>query len=355
MEKVVVGLSGGVDSAVAAYLLKEQGYEVIGAMLHTGADDSRCSEAEDARRSAEIIGIPFSEVDCGAAFDERVIRPFICDYLHGLTPNPCVVCNRAIKWDGLLAHARTLGADLIATGHYASVVRLENGRYTVQKARFAEKDQTYMLCRLSQEQLSATLMPLAAYNKQQVRSIAEKIGLSVAAKPDSQEICFIPDGDYAAYIEKHADAPIPGEGNYIDEDGNVLGKHRGIIHYTVGQRKRLGIALGRPAYIKKIIPETNEIVLGEAENLLCTSLDCRDINYQSIPTPAAGETFPCKVRVRYRHAGENARVDVREDGSVRVTFDAPVRFAAPGQTAVFYDENECVLGGGFISDVRFGG
>ena len=355
MAKVVVGMSGGVDSAVAAYLLKEQGYDVVGVMLRTGPDDSRCCEIEDARLSARIIGIPFYAFNCIDAFHENVIQPFICDYLHGLTPNPCVVCNRAIKWERLLYHARVLGAELVATGHYASVVKLANGRYTVQKAKYAEKDQTYMLCRLSQEQLAKTLMPLADHSKKEVREIAEKIGLSVASKPDSQEICFVPDGDYAAYIERHADCPIPGEGNYIDENGNVLGRHRGIIHYTVGQRKRLGIALGRPAYIKKIIPGTNEIVLGEAGELFCMSLDCKDVNYLSIPTLTPGQTLPCKVRVRYRHEGQSAMIEAMENDAVRVTFDKPVRFAAPGQTAVFYDEDECVIGGGFISDVRFDG
>ena len=357
MAKVVVGMSGGVDSAVAAYLLKEQGYDVVGVMLRTWVGDdgqeSRCCEIEDARSVCRTLGIPFHVFNCLSEFDEKVIKPFVCDYLHGLTPNPCVLCNREIKWERLLYFGKVLGADLVATGHYASVVRLENGRYTVQRARHAEKDQTYMLCRLSQEQLSKTLMPLADYSKEAVRSIAARIALPVAEKPDSQEICFIPDGNYADYVEAHADRPVPGEGNYVDEDGKILGRHKGVIHYTVGQRKGLGVALGRPAYVKKLDAEKNEVTLCTAGEPLCRALRCRDLNWLAIPAPVAGTTLQCTVRVRYRHAGESARLEAQEDGTVKVLFAAPVRHAAPGQTAVFYDEDERVLGGGVIADVTF--
>lgn len=357
MPKVVVGMSGGVDSAVAAYLLKQEGYEVIGVTLRTWesgeGEESRCCEIDDARDSARIIGIPFYAFNCLSEFKDQIVRTFMEDYLHGRTPNPCVICNRLIKWERLLYHADVLQADYVATGHYASVMKLPNGRYTVRKAEHAEKDQTYMLYRLSQEQLKRTLMPLGAYSKEEVRAIAEKIGLSVAQKPDSQEICFVTDGNYAEFIEEHSESGIPGEGNYVDEDGNVLGTHKGIIHYTVGQRKRLGIALGKPAYVKKIRPETNEVVLSTAEDFRVTGLLCTDVNFMGIPEPPDGETVRCLVKVRYRHPGVPAAVEKLQDGRYRVTFTEPVRSAAPGQSAVFYDENDCVAGGGIIDEVIF--
>ena len=357
MEKVVVGLSGGVDSAVAAYLLKQAGYEVIGVTLRTwiGSDgqDSRCCEIDDARQTAQSIGIPYFVFNCTQAFERKVTQPFIDDYLHGLTPNPCVICNREIKWEQLLYYARVLGAGYVATGHYASIVRLENGRYTVQNASHAEKDQTYMLYRLTQEQLAKTMMPLGTYEKKTVREIAERAGLHIAKKPDSQEICFVPDGDYAGYIRENAGDRVPGEGNLVDEAGTVLGTHRGIIHYTVGQRKGLGLSLGHPVYVKRICADTNEIVVGEKGDILCKALLCRDLNCMSIPGLKAGETLRCRVSPRYRHPAQSALLEAREDGCVRVTFDEPVRFAAPGQSAVFYDENACVIGGGIISEVLF--
>ena len=357
MPKVIVGLSGGVDSAVAAYLLKEAGYDVVGVTLRTwvGSDgeESRCCEIDDARDTARAIGIPYHVFNCLDDFERKVTRPFIDDYLRGRTPNPCVVCNREIKWERLLHYAQVLGADFVATGHYASVVRLDNGRYTVRKALHAEKDQTYMLYRLTQEQLAKTLMPLGEYSKQEVRAIAEKAGIKVAAKPDSQEICFVPDGDYAGYIIKNAGCDVPGEGNFVDEAGNVLGRHKGIIRYTVGQRKGLGVALGRLAYVKRICPETNEIILGSAEDVRCAAIECRDMNFMSVPAPREGEKLECSVKVRYRHPGQRATVEAVGGDRVRITFGEPVGSAAPGQSAVFYDAEGCVVGGGVISEVFF--
>ena len=358
MPKVIVGMSGGVDSAGAAYLLKQEGYEVIGVMLRTWVGDdgqeSRCCEIDDARDSARIIGIPFYAFNCISEFENKIVKAFMDDYLHGMTPNPCVICNREIKWERLLYHADVLQADYVATGHYATIVKLDNGRYTVEKARHAEKDQTYMLYRLTQEQLSRTLMPLGAYSKQEVREIAERIGLRVAQKPDSQEICFVTDGDYADFILKRAEGEIPGEGNYVDEDGNVLGTHKGIIHYTVRQRKRLGIALGRPAYIKRICPEKNEIVLSTAQDIRCRELILKDLCYMGIPEPGEGEQIRCQVKVRYRHAGgQYALMEKLGEGRARIRFEEAVRFAAPGQSAVFYDDNGRLLGGGIIEEVLF--
>ena len=350
-------MSGGVDSAVAAYLLKEQGYEVIGVTLRTwegsNGEESRCCEIDDARDIARRIGIEYHAFNCIADFESKVIEPFIDDYLKGLTPNPCVVCNREIKWARMLYYADVLRADFVATGHYASVVKTEDGRYTVTKARHGEKDQTYMLYRLTQEDLARTLMPLGEYSKSEVRAIAERASLGVASKPDSQEICFVPDDDHVGFIERHARREIPGQGNFVDEDGKILGTHRGIIHYTVGQRRRLGIALGQRAYVKKISPETGEIVIGNADGIFCRTLICRDLNFMSIPPLRAGESVRCTVKVRYRHPGQSATLEMIGDDLVRVSFDEPVRSAAPGQSAVFYDDADRVVGGGVISEVTF--
>ena len=354
MAKVIVGMSGGVDSAVAAYLLKQQGYEVIGVTLRTWqsdtGEDSRCCEIDDARAIARQIGIPYYAFGCLKDFEEKIVKSFIDGYFNGVTPNPCVLCNREIKWKRLLYYANVLQADYIATGHYAFIKKLDNGRYTVQTAAHAEKDQAYMLYRLSQEQLARTLMPLGGMTKQEVREIAKKAGITVANKPDSQDICFITDGDYAGFIQAHAAAPLKGEGNFVDENGNVLGKHKGIIYYTVGQRKGLGIALGRPAYVKKIDPRKNEITLSVNE-IACGELICKDLNFMSIPQPRVGEAFECTVKVRYRHAGQTATVKTIGEDRVKVTFALPVLYAAPGQSAVFYDRDGCVIGGGIIDEI----
>ena len=353
MAKAVVGLSGGVDSAVAAYLLKEAGYEVIGVTLRTQTSANRCCEIDDARESAKILGIPYHSFDCSAQFTHKVVEPFIEDYLNARTPNPCVICNRAVKWEYLLYCAKLFEADFVATGHYAEVLRLTNGRYTVKKARYAEKDQTYMLDRLSQEQLSKTLMPLFDKSKDEVRKIAKRIGLPVADKPDSQEICFVAESKYADFIREHAGERQDKPGVFLDESGAVLGKHDGISRYTVGQRKGLGVALGYPAYVKRIDAATGKILLGRGEDLLCKALSVKDINFLSVPSPNAGDEINASVKVRYRHAGENAKIIAQTQDKLRVEFTSPVRFASPGQSAVFYDKDECVLGGGIITNIEF--
>ena len=359
MSKVLVGLSGGVDSAVAAYLLKEEGYEVVGVMLRTweaeNGEDSRCCEIEDAGDVARTLGIPFHAVNCVSEFEKSVVKPFMEDYINGRTPNPCVICNRKVKFDRMLYLSEVLGADHIATGHYAKVIRLENGRYTVKKALHAEKDQTYMLCRLSQDQLSRILMPLGDLSKEEVRTIAKKAGLSVADKPDSQEICFILDDDYAGFIKRNAGRALPGEGNFVDEEGRVLGRHKGLINYTVGQRRGLGIALGYHAYVRELRLKENEILLCPESGIYSQSLICREANFLKIPELKKGESLPCFVKVRYRHRGVRAVIEscAEEGKSIKVTFEEPVKGACPGQTAVFYDEDDCVIAGAFIDEVIY--
>ena len=351
MSKIVVGMSGGVDSAVTAYLLKAAGHDVIGVTLKTwsGADgsDGGCCEISDARRVAQALDIPFYTVHCESEFRECVVMPFVEDYLAGRTPNPCVVCNRTLKFSKMIEAADTFGAQYIATGHYAEIVRLENGRLAVKNAEFADKDQTYMLYRLTQEQLARTLMPLGRLPKSEVRAIAGKAGLPVANKPDSQEICFVTSGSYADFIEENAEGFEPRPGSFVDENGTVLGEHKGIIHYTVGQRKGLGVAFGKPMYVKRIDAPGNKVVLAPDSALYsgCVTADC--LNFQSIPDLPEGETIAATVRIRYRHAGERA-VITRCGGCVNIEFEKPVRAPAPGQSAVFYDEHGCVIGGGRI-------
>ncbi len=352
MQKVVIGMSGGVDSAVAAFLLKEKGYDVIGVTLRTwmsdDGEDGRCCEIDDAAAVARKLGIPYHPFNCTSLFKEKVTDPFVRSYLDATTPNPCIECNRYVKWEGLLNYAKVLGADLIATGHYAHVLRLDNGRYTVKTASHAAKDQTYMLYKLTQDQLSHTLMPLGDLSKEEVRKIASDAGIPVADKPDSQEICFVPDGDYAGYIKKNAEGLIPGEGNFVDEDGNILGLHKGIIHYTVGQRKGLGIAMGYPVFVKKINKRTNEVVLSDDASLYSDSLTCRDVNFLSIEGLRPGQKLSCRAKIRYHHKPAPAVVEALDNDRILITFDEPVRAVTPGQSTVFYDDNECVIGGGII-------
>lgn len=352
MSKVVVGMSGGVDSAVTALLLKEAGYDVIGVTLRTWdseeAEISRCCEIDGARETARILGIPFHTLNCSSTFKEKVTRTFVREYLRGRTPNPCVICNREVKWEWLLYMANVLQAEYVATGHYANILTLENGRVTVKKASYAPKDQTYMLYRLSQEQLKRTIMPLGNYNKEDVRKIAEKNGLPSAKAPDSQEICFVTEGHYADYIDEHAEEPVPGEGCFVDVSGKCLGKHKGITHYTIGQRKGLGLAMGHPVYVNHVDPVRNEVVVGTEEELFRSDILCEDLNFLSIEGLSPGEKIRAQVKIRYAHKGENAELEMLPEGLLKVSFDTPVRAPAPGQSAVFYDENDCLIGGGFI-------
>ncbi len=339
MKKIVVGLSGGVDSAVTAYLLKEQGFEVIGVTLcmHENAE----KEVADAAEVAKRIGIRHRVVELKEKFQENIIRYFTESYKQGETPNPCMVCNPLMKWTALLSVAEEEGAEEVATGHYAGVVRLANGRYAIRCAESAAKDQAYVLYGLSQEQLSKTVMPLASYEKDEIREIAAKIGLSVADKADSMEICFLPEGEvYTNYlVEKEGVEPV--KGNFVDEGGTVLGTHQGIIYYTVGQRKGLGIAFGEPRYVKELRPETNEVVLSGNDALQSTTVYARE--YKGMALEELRDGMRLLAKIRYSHKG--AMCTVRVEGErLRLEFDAPQRAATPGQAVVFYREEEIMEG-----------
>ena len=350
-KKVVVGMSGGVDSSVTAYLLMGQGYEVIGCTLEMWRDAPEvCEDGLEAADTCRQLGIPHEIIHYKEAFECSVVDPFVSEYLKGRTPNPCVLCNRTAKWKAILDFADQIGAEYAATGHYANIIRLENGRYTIANAAAAQKDQTYVLCRLSQEQLSRTLMPLGEVtSKAEVRQIAAELGLNSAAKKDSQDICFVDETDYTEFLEKYlakkGRGPLPGPGNFVTADGQVLGIHKGIAHYTVGQRKGLGIAFGRPAFVLAICPESNEVVLGFDDEIFGSELICRDMNYMSVEELPVGSSVRLSCRVRYHHKGEQCTAERIDADTVRVTFDHPVRAITPGQTAVFYDGNHVYMGG----------
>ena len=345
MSRVIVGMSGGVDSAVAACLLKAAGMDVIGVTLRTWhGGENRCCRIDRARLTAEALGIPYHVYSCISEFEAYVTEPFVREYLRGRTPSPCVECNRHVKWEKLLACADLMGADYVATGHYAVIERSEDGRCTLLPAQDTAKDQSYMLCRLTQAQLRRTILPLGQLTKAEVRSIAGQLSLPSAQSPDSQELCFVTEGDYADFILERADCP---EGNFVDCSGHVLGRHKGIIHYTVGQRKGLGITAQKPLYVNQIRAETNEVLLSDAASLLRTEIRCRDLHWMGMAPPEEETSFRAKVKIRYHHAGETGTVTVRDDAA-DVVFDSPVRAPAPGQAAVFYGDRGEILGCGTI-------
>lgn len=355
LKTVVVGMSGGVDSSVAAYLLKEQGYRVIGVTMQVWQDEdlqkqeaeAGCcglSAVEDARRVAQVLDIPYYVMNFKQDFKTYVIDCFIGEYQAGRTPNPCIACNRYVKWESLLKRSMEIGADYIATGHYARICQTDNGRYAIQKSVTNGKDQSYALYNLTQEQLARTLLPIGEYEKDRVREIADEAGLPVAHKPDSMEICFVPDDDYASYIEKTKGVKSQ-PGDFVDMQGHVLGRHRGIIHYTVGQRKGLNLALGYPAFVVRIKPETNEIVIGRLEDSLSEKVYISHVNHMSEQDFSEYKTYLGKIR--YNHRGSYCTVRRLEEDLYECVFTDPQRAVTPGQALVLYD-GSLVAGGGTI-------
>ena len=348
-------MSGGVDSSVAALLLKRQGYDVMGVTMEIWPQsdpalqeqEGGCcglSAVEDAKRVASAIGIPHYVMNFRKEFEDSVIADFVNEYRAGHTPNPCIVCNRVVKWEALLHKALALGADYIATGHYARIELLQNGRYALHRAE-SQKDQTYALYSLTQEQLSHTLMPAGDYNKDQIRQIAQEAGLPVAHKPDSQDICFVPDGDYAAFISRYTGEPDQA-GSFVSEDGEVLGRHKGITHYTVGQRKGLGLSMGKPVYVREIRPQTGEVVVGEDK--LQRVVKAHQVSFMAVSDLPESKEMRVTAKIRYNHRGAQAVLRRTGPDEISCIFDEPQRAVTPGQSLVLYDADGYVLGGGVI-------
>jgi tRNA-specific 2-thiouridylase len=353
--RALVAMSGGVDSSVCAYLMQQRGYDCIGVTmklyqnetigLSRGHTCCALDDVEDARSVARKLGMPFYVFNFTHDFEEKVIKKFVTCYEHGETPNPCLDCNRYLKFERLLHRARELGRDYIATGHYARIERDEaSGRWILKKALDPDKDQSYVLYMLTQEQLSRTVFPLGDMTKQQTRALAEELGFVNAHKHDSQDICFVPDGDYAAFMERFTGKTYP-DGDFIDENGKVVGRHSGAVRYTLGQRRGLGLAMGSPVYVCGKDMEKNTVTVAPESALFSRELRARDMNWISVPELT--EPMRVTAKARYRQREQPATVYPAENGEVRLVFDEPQRAITPGQALVMYS-GDTVVGGGTI-------
>lgn len=364
-KKVMVAMSGGVDSSVAPFLLKEEGYEVVGITMCLGIKEGnneqpRCcgvQAIEDAKRVCQKLKIPHYVMDFSKELEEKVVNNFVSEYLKGRTPNPCIDCNRYIKFGTLLKKTISMGFDFLATGHYARIKKeeskVESGiRYVLKKGIDTKKDQSYVLYAMNQEQLGHTLMPLGNFTKDHVRQIAKDAGLPVADKPESQEICFIPDNNYGEFLRKYIPEGI-SPGPIVNKEGKIIGEHRGIIFYTIGQRKGIGITAGEPLYVIAIDKKSNTIVVGKKEEVYGDELIANDVNF--IDIERLKEPIRAEAKIRYLHKASIATVIPLNENEVRVKFDFPQWAITPGQAVVFYQPaagygqgNDIVIGGGMI-------
>ncbi len=344
-KKALIGMSGGVDSSVAAYLAQASGFTCVGATMRLLEGDA--PDTRDAQRIASSLGMEFLVLDFRAQFREKVMDDFARCYEAGLTPNPCIVCNRELKFGVLLDAALELGCDRVVTGHYARIQKSEDGRYILRKAADEAKDQSYFLYRLTQHQLSHTLFPLGELTKEEARAIAEEQGFINARKRDSQDICFIPDGDYRAFLERYTGKCYPA-GDFLDLEGNPVGRHSGAVGYTLGQRKGLGLAMGAPVYVCGKDMANNTVTVGPNEALFSRAL--RSNNWNWIALPYLTEPLRVKAKARSRMTEQDATVYPEENGFCRVVFDEPQRALTPGQAVVLYD-GDTVVGGGTITEV----